>query len=214
MHRLLDRRWSLFYCFENKWSFERKNGHILQCRDRTRAWGVASPECVLRWFEAGKHHARCKRSYCPHRLRSIPRISDETIWALGRHARIYGPGDFQCESIQKKKYGLAANWWSFGVLIYRLLSGFTPFGEPTNEYGNAYYNTVSRIVYEPKFEWPDSCASSNAKHIVSKLLMKDPTQRLGNFNMLFMLIAFHFYIIFSRIQWCQRGKAAWILRWN
>ena len=74
------------------------------------------------------------------------------------------------------------DWWSFGILIYELLYGNTPF---FNLDKNRMYDLInSGSISFPKFITIDEKAvnykvSEDAKNLISKLLEKDPGTRLG-----------------------------------
>ena len=70
-------------------------------------------------------------------------------------------------------YGKAADWWSYGALIYEMLCGIPPFYSKDREqlYRNIRFG-------DPKLDHP--YLSPNARDLLSKLLVKDPKYRLGN----------------------------------
>ena len=74
-------------------------------------------------------------------------------------------------------HGNAVDWWSFGIFIYELLYGRTPFAGPSNE------ATLRNIIKKP-LAFPTATASSALEHhardLISGLLNKDPTRRLGS----------------------------------
>jgi protein kinase A len=75
------------------------------------------------------------------------------------------------EIIQREGHDMCVDWWALGVLIYELLSGHTPFRGPN---ANAIYEKA--LQSEP--EYPTHF-TKNARGIISRLLSKDKTRRLG-----------------------------------
>lgn len=75
------------------------------------------------------------------------------------------------EVIKGQKYGKAVDWWSFGALGYDLLTGNPPFRGGNN--AKIQDNIVKQKLVLPYFMTPD------AKDLLTRLLKKDPTKRLG-----------------------------------
>ena len=76
------------------------------------------------------------------------------------------------EIAQQKPYTFAADWWSFGTLLYEMMTGSPPF-----------YSENVDVMYERIVNAPTSLPkylSQNARSIFLKLLEKDPKQRLGS----------------------------------
>ena len=88
------------------------------------------------------------------------------------------------EMITFSGHSIMCDWWSFGILIYELLYGNTPF---FNLDKNRMYDLINTgSISHPKFieiEGEDKPRnykiSDDAKNIIEKLLEKDPTNRLG-----------------------------------
>lgn len=77
------------------------------------------------------------------------------------------------EIIKRQGHGLAADWWSFGGIIYEMLCGQPPFYNKDKE--KLFHN----IKYsEPKLEFP--FLSQDARDLCLKLLDKNPQTRLGS----------------------------------
>ncbi|KAG7885293.1 hypothetical protein KL936_005423 [Ogataea polymorpha] len=76
------------------------------------------------------------------------------------------------EVIAVQPYNKAVDWWSFGILIYEMLVGTTPFYDTSPI---KIYEKISKCEYEvPHFVEPD------ARSLIRGLIMKDVTFRLGN----------------------------------
>jgi len=75
------------------------------------------------------------------------------------------------EVVEAKEHGLEADWWSFGVLLYELLSGEPPF--LAGEVKALYQVILNNEIVFPKR------VSETARSIISALLTKVNTKRLG-----------------------------------
>lgn len=74
-------------------------------------------------------------------------------------------------------HGNAVDWWAFGIFIYEMIYGRTPFAAPSNE------ATLRNIVKKPlcfPTATPCSTLENHARDLISGLLNKDPACRLGS----------------------------------
>ncbi|KAH0470830.1 hypothetical protein IEQ34_000553 [Dendrobium chrysotoxum] len=78
------------------------------------------------------------------------------------------------EIIKGDGHGSAVDWWTFGIFLYELLYGMTPFKGSGNE--ETLANVVSKTL-----KFPETPAISlNARDLIERLLVKDPDNRLGS----------------------------------
>ena len=90
----------------------------------------------------------------------------------------YAPPEMVC----REGHTFMCDWWSFGILLYELLYGNTPF---FNEDTNRMYDLIkSGSISFPKYiilegKEKKYKVSEDAKDLISKLLEKDPGIRLG-----------------------------------
>ncbi|KAI9811303.1 MAG: serine/threonine protein kinase psk1 [Thelocarpon impressellum] len=75
------------------------------------------------------------------------------------------------EVILGKNYGSAVDWWSFGALGFDLLTGAPPF--PGNNHARIKEKIVHGKLQLPYYLSPD------AKDLLTRLLRKEPSKRLG-----------------------------------
>ncbi|KAL9301851.1 putative serine/threonine-protein kinase KIPK2 AGC-RSK-2 family [Arabidopsis thaliana] len=106
-------------------------------------------------------------------FRSLPQLVAEPTEA--RSNSFVGTHEYLApEIIKGEGHGAAVDWWTFGVLLYELLYGKTPFKGYDNE------ETLSNVVYQ-NLKFPDSpLVSFQAKELIRRLLVKDPESRLGS----------------------------------
>ncbi|KAF7820261.1 serine/threonine-protein kinase D6PKL2-like [Senna tora] len=78
------------------------------------------------------------------------------------------------EIISGEGHGNAVDWWTLGVFMFELLYGITPFKGLDNELTLA--NIVARALEFPK----EPMVAEPLKDLIAKLLVKDPTKRLGS----------------------------------
>jgi len=79
------------------------------------------------------------------------------------------------EVIVGKGYGASVDWWTFGILMYEMLYGVTPFR------GKSQPDTFHRIE-KTQVKFPDHArapVSKECKSLIKKLLTHDPKKRLG-----------------------------------
>jgi serine/threonine protein kinase len=68
-------------------------------------------------------------------------------------------------------YGKAADWWALGTLVFEMLVGAPPFYQENR-------NLMYKAIMQDPVRFPDH-VSEVAKDFISKLLVKEPTKRLG-----------------------------------
>lgn len=76
------------------------------------------------------------------------------------------------EILDKKQYTRSVDWWQLGILIYEMLVGHSPF----------FHRTMEKMIHNirQKTVKKNGYLSKNAFDLISKLLVKDPTKRLGH----------------------------------
>lgn len=76
------------------------------------------------------------------------------------------------EILRNQLYGKPSDWWSYGVLVYEMLSGQPPFDGDDEE--DLFANILASA---PSF--PKQFFSRDAKLLIRALLVKEPSKRLG-----------------------------------
>ncbi|CAN7993090.1 unnamed protein product [Ixodes hexagonus] len=82
------------------------------------------------------------------------------------------------EILKKRPYGRSADWWSAGIVMYKLLTGRVPFRGKTRQM------LKDRIISAP-LKWPRAeehphSATTPAKDMTYRMLKKNPVERLGS----------------------------------
>jgi len=86
---------------------------------------------------------------------------------------VWGSPDYIApEIISEKGYNNNVDWWSLGILIYRMISGWCPFTDSS-------VDKILEKIENDKLYIPDTL-SDEAQDIVRKLLHKNPKKRLGS----------------------------------
>ena len=76
------------------------------------------------------------------------------------------------------KYDSGVDWWSFGCLLYELVSGYTPFRTPEakKDYSSGA-DGANKATLEMEPAYP-SFMSAPLQDLLQHLLEKDPAKRL------------------------------------
>ncbi|KAJ4865998.1 Serine/threonine-protein kinase KIPK [Raphanus sativus] len=114
-----------------------------------------------------------KRGNQQQMKRSLPQLVAEPTEA--RSNSFVGTHEYLApEIIRGQGHGAAVDWWTFGVLLYELLYGKTPFKGHNND------ETLANVVLQ-SLKFPDSpLVSFQAKDLIRGLLVKEPENRLGS----------------------------------
>ncbi|XP_011210032.1 cAMP-dependent protein kinase catalytic subunit 2 [Bactrocera dorsalis] len=77
------------------------------------------------------------------------------------------------ELIKSKPYSTSVDWWAFGVLVYEFVAGNSPFSEYNRDV-MMMYGKICDGAYKIPASFPPML-----KDLISKLLVVDPSKRLG-----------------------------------
>ncbi|KAM7304737.1 uncharacterized protein ISCGN_014637 [Ixodes scapularis] len=119
------------------------------------------------------------------------------------------------EILKKRPYGRSADWWSAGIVMYKLLTGRVPFRGKNREM------IRERIITAP-LKWPRAeehphSATVPAKDMTYRMLRKNPVERLGSssYNDLKahpFFDRFNWKLLYTQTQLCDIPSIAKILK--
>ncbi|RIA87908.1 kinase-like domain-containing protein [Glomus cerebriforme] len=100
-------------------------------------------------------------------------LCKEEMWWSSTTNTFCGTPEFMApEILLEQRYGRAVDWWAFGVLIYEMLLGQSPFrGDDEDEIFDA--------ILEDEILYPINM-SRDSVSILQKLLTREPEKRLGS----------------------------------
>lgn len=106
-------------------------------------------------------------------VRSLPQLVAEPTDA--RSNSFVGTHEYLApEIIKGEGHGAAVDWWTFGIFLYELLYGRTPFKGINNE------ETLANVVLQ-SLRFPEGpIVSFQARDLIRGLLVKEPENRLGS----------------------------------
>ncbi|GMI71022.1 KCBP-interacting protein kinase [Hibiscus trionum] len=135
------------------------------------------PPCQVPCFSprllpaAAKSKRKLKADFAAQ-VRSLPQLVAEPTDA--RSNSFVGTHEYLApEIIKGEGHGAAVDWWTFGIFLYELLYGRTPFKGAGNE------DTLANVVLE-SLKFPNHpLVSFQARDLIRGLLLKEPENRLG-----------------------------------
>ncbi|KAL5972432.1 hypothetical protein ACLOJK_041687 [Asimina triloba] len=137
------------------------------------------PSCVApttcfspRLFSSKSKKERKPRNEIGNQVSPLPELIAEPTGA--RSMSFVGTHEYLApEIIKGEGHGSAVDWWTFGIFLYELLFGKTPFK------GSGNRATLFNVVGQP-LRFPESPAVSfPAKDLIKGLLVKEPQHRLA-----------------------------------
>ncbi|CAJ0919733.1 unnamed protein product [Ranitomeya imitator] len=88
-------------------------------------------------------------------------------------SEVTGTFHYMAPEVHRRKwYGAAVDWWSLGIVVSRMAAGRSPF------YNGPVKQMAFKAIINKKPKFP-SWLDADAKHLIKKLLRKDPQTRLG-----------------------------------
>ncbi|CAN8245659.1 unnamed protein product [Cochlearia groenlandica] len=137
------------------------------------------PSCTVpttcfspRLFSSKSKKDRKPKNDTANQVRPLPELVAEPTDA--RSMSFVGTHEYLApEIIKGEGHGSAVDWWTFGIFMYELLFGRTPFK------GSGNRQTLFNVVGQP-LRFPETpLVSFAARDLIRGLLMKEPQQRLG-----------------------------------
>lgn len=133
---------------------------ILHLHERQIVYRDLKPENIL--LDSGGHLKLADFGFAK-------RVVDKTWTMCGT------PDYLAPEIITGRGHDTAVDWWSLGVLIFEMLAGYPPFTDKD-------MGTLFRKIQEPERLLLPPDFSQEAADLVRRLLVVDPSRRLGNIH--------------------------------
>ncbi|CAL5073777.1 unnamed protein product [Urochloa decumbens] len=141
------------------------------------------PSCVApttcfgpRFFKKSKSKSKSKKDKSKHDAPNQENLFPELIAEPtdARSMSFVGTHEYLApEIIKGEGHGSAVDWWTFGIFLYELLFGKTPFKGSGNR--ATLFNVVGQSLRFPE----SPIVSFSARDMIRGLLVKDPQHRLG-----------------------------------
>ncbi|XP_062199069.1 serine/threonine-protein kinase D6PK-like [Phragmites australis] len=137
------------------------------------------PSCVMtttcfspRFFSSKSKKEKKAKADLANQVRPLPELVAEPTDA--RSMSFVGTHEYLApEIIKGEGHGSAVDWWTFGIFLYELLFGKTPFK------GSGNRATLFNVVGQP-LRFPESpVVSFAARDLIRGLLIKEPQHRLA-----------------------------------
>lgn len=95
-----------------------------------------------------------------------------------RSCSFVGTHDYVAPEVASgRSHGNAVDWWAFGIFIYEMIYGRTPFAGANNE---ATLRNIAKCTLTFPGGAPSSTTEMHARDLISGLLNKDPDKRIGS----------------------------------
>lgn len=100
-------------------------------------------------------------------------LSKQNIDSTGGATTFCGTAEYIAPELLKgQRYGAAVDWWSFGILLYEMMAGRTPFYDKNRKL--MFYKIINTAPQFPPHFSPEACT------VLRALLNINPESRLGS----------------------------------
>ncbi len=126
-------------------------------------------------------------------------LSKQNIDKSGGATTFCGTAEYIApELLYNRPYGAAVDWWSFGIILYEMVNGTTP-----------YFNKNRKLMYQSIAKKDPSYPaffSPELSEVIAGLLIKDEHQRLGTHSLTYSPTHSLTYLLTCRCwcRWCKR----------
>ncbi|KAH6778600.1 D6 protein kinase like 2 [Perilla frutescens var. frutescens] len=157
----------------------RKNNNVYCAQPACIAPSCVQPSCIVpttcfgpRLFSSKSKKERKVKNEIGNQVSPLPELIAEPTDA--RSMSFVGTHEYLApEIIKGEGHGSAVDWWTFGIFLYELLFGKTPFK------GSGNRATLYNVVGQP-LRFPESpVVSFAARDLIRGLLVKEPQNRLA-----------------------------------
>ncbi|KAH6768097.1 D6 protein kinase like 2 [Perilla frutescens var. frutescens] len=157
----------------------RKNNNVYCAQPACIAPSCVQPSCIVpttcfgpRLFSSKSKKERKAKNEIGNQVSPLPELIAEPTDA--RSMSFVGTHEYLApEIIKGEGHGSAVDWWTFGIFLYELLFGKTPFK------GSGNRATLYNVVGQP-LRFPESpVVSFAARDLIRGLLVKEPQNRLA-----------------------------------
>nr|XP_054932246.1 microtubule-associated serine/threonine-protein kinase 3-like [Dermacentor andersoni] len=119
------------------------------------------------------------------------------------------------EILKRRPYGRAADWWSAGIVLYKLTTGRVPFRGKTKQ--ALRERIITSPLKFPRTEDHPHSATAPAKDMMYRMLKKNPVERLGSRNYSDLKThpffeQFDWQMLYNRTNLCEISSIAEILK--
>lgn len=158
----------------------RGDGHVaLTDFDLSKQAQAVSPRMVEHQVSVIKKLTRMVQSPSKNnsKLNEFAIVDSEPVLEQETHSFVGTLEYLAPELVNGENQTSAVDWWTFGILIFEMMTGTTPFRSGTSE------EVMGKIVGPDRVHFPEEVdISPEAKRVVRKLLRRDAKKRLGSEN--------------------------------
>ena len=79
----------------------------------------------------------------------------------------------------ERGHSFPVDWWALGILTYEMIVGFPPFYTGQQNNNKMFELIKKKAVYFPDEQRHNISMSENCRSFISRLLSKNPQDRLG-----------------------------------
>jgi serine/threonine protein kinase len=145
-------------------------------KEATRFYAGGLLLALIHMAEHGIMHRDLKPNNIVIGRDGYPKVIDFGLAKVGKDNYFCGTYEYMAPEILLPRcfYGRAVDMWAFGIIIYQLLAGYTPFKHMEVDDSKVLAN-----IRAGKFTFPATNFDEASKSVITSLLVSVPEWRLG-----------------------------------